>query len=247
LFAGKGLRQFSKTRKTETTTETTTALGFSTYFSKGASMIQNKFPLTLHATGQYCKKIRGRLFYFGKDADVALERYLDQRDYLLAGRVPPSMGEATLGIALDQFLSAKKLAEQTGEIGERSYRDYEQTCERIAKLGTMRPLSSFDETDMQRLRKLLARGKNGPIGPTTLRNELTRARMVFLYINDYLVTKRIPYRKELRSPNRREFRKLANERGPRMFDAKQIRYIKKRSPSVFRLQFVSMSGVMPVR
>jgi hypothetical protein len=33
-----------------------------------------KFPLTLHSTGQYCKKIKGKMFYFGKDKKQALER-----------------------------------------------------------------------------------------------------------------------------------------------------------------------------
>jgi len=35
----------------------------------------DKFPLTLHKTGQYCKKIRGKFYYFGSDRDEALQRY----------------------------------------------------------------------------------------------------------------------------------------------------------------------------
>jgi len=38
----------------------------------------DKFPLTLHPTGQYCKKIRGKIRYFGKDKKKALEKYLAQ-------------------------------------------------------------------------------------------------------------------------------------------------------------------------
>ena len=34
----------------------------------------DKFPLTLHPTGQYCKKIRGYIYYFGSDRKQALER-----------------------------------------------------------------------------------------------------------------------------------------------------------------------------
>lgn len=38
----------------------------------------DKFPLTLHLTGQYCKKIKGKLYYFGSDKKLALQRYLEQ-------------------------------------------------------------------------------------------------------------------------------------------------------------------------
>jgi len=38
----------------------------------------DKFPLTLHTTGQYCKKVKGKMYYFGSDRKEALQRYLDQ-------------------------------------------------------------------------------------------------------------------------------------------------------------------------
>ena len=42
----------------------------------------DKFPLTLHPTGQYCKKINGKIYYFGTNKKQALRRYLDQATYL---------------------------------------------------------------------------------------------------------------------------------------------------------------------
>ena len=48
----------------------------------------DKFPLTLHKTGQYCKKIKGKLSYFGTDKKAALNRYLDQAAYLHANKRP---------------------------------------------------------------------------------------------------------------------------------------------------------------
>ncbi|MBM4025514.1 MAG: hypothetical protein FJ280_08915 [Planctomycetes bacterium] len=42
----------------------------------------DKFPLTLHPTGQYCKKIRGKIYYFGKDKEEALRLYHEQATYL---------------------------------------------------------------------------------------------------------------------------------------------------------------------
>lgn len=72
------------------------------------------FPLTAHPNGQWCKKIRGRLHYFGplEDWQTALRLCLDQKDDLYAGRKPRTNGDGpTLGLALDKFLSAKMLLE----------------------------------------------------------------------------------------------------------------------------------------
>jgi len=46
----------------------------------------DKFPLTLHPTGQYCKKINGKLYYFGSNKKQALDRYLEEAAYLHSGR-----------------------------------------------------------------------------------------------------------------------------------------------------------------
>ncbi len=84
------------------------------------------FPLTPHPNKQWCKKIRGKLHYFGPwdDWEAALNLYLDQKDDLHAGRKPRVNGDGmTLALALDHFLSAKKLLEQSGEISPRSYKD----------------------------------------------------------------------------------------------------------------------------
>lgn len=52
------------------------------------------FPLSIHkGTGRWCKKVCGRVVYFGKVADDpkgerAVNRWLDQKDDLRAGRTP---------------------------------------------------------------------------------------------------------------------------------------------------------------
>ena len=45
-----------------------------------------KFPLTRHKTGQWCKKIHGKLFYNGTDKHAAYERYLREAANLHAGK-----------------------------------------------------------------------------------------------------------------------------------------------------------------
>ncbi len=46
----------------------------------------DKYPLTLHPTGQFCKKIKGKLYQFGTDKKTALERYFEQAAYLHTGK-----------------------------------------------------------------------------------------------------------------------------------------------------------------
>src|SRR5262245_32062043 len=64
------------------------------------------FPLFAHATRRWAKKIRGKLHYFGpwSDPEAALQRYLDQKDDLLAGRTPRvSNGCLTLRELLNRY------------------------------------------------------------------------------------------------------------------------------------------------
>jgi integrase len=67
----------------------------------------DKFPLTLHTTGQYCKKIKRKMFYFGSDKKEALQRYLDQATYLHGNQedLPkPTMDHMTLKQLCDLYL-----------------------------------------------------------------------------------------------------------------------------------------------
>jgi hypothetical protein len=50
------------------------------------------WPLTVHSNGQWCKKVRGALYYFGplEDPQAARKRWLAERDYLIAGEAPPT-------------------------------------------------------------------------------------------------------------------------------------------------------------
>ena len=77
------------------------------------------FPLFPHATRRWAKKIRGKTCYFGPwdDPDAALQKYLDQRDDLHAGRTPRVVGDG-LDVAdlCNRFLTAKKQLITTNEL-----------------------------------------------------------------------------------------------------------------------------------
>jgi len=59
------------------------------------------FPLTPHASGQFCKKIRGKVHYFGSvaDPDAALKRYHQHCDALHSGKATRVERTAELTVA----------------------------------------------------------------------------------------------------------------------------------------------------
>jgi hypothetical protein len=60
-----------------------------------------KFPLTLHKTGQFCNKIRDKLYYFSTNKQKALEQYLEQAAYLHVGKAPaPSSSKDNISIKI---------------------------------------------------------------------------------------------------------------------------------------------------
>jgi hypothetical protein len=86
----------------------------------------DKFPLTLHPTGQYCKKIRGKIRYFGKDKKKALEKYLAQSTYLhgpqsLAEKI--SNGKMTLRQLCNLYLHYQNSRVLVGDITAKHYND----------------------------------------------------------------------------------------------------------------------------
>ena len=70
------------------------------------------FPLTVHPNGQWCKKIRGKVHFFGVWADPrgALEEYTRQASDLHAGRAPDPgrEGEPTVKDAGNSYLATQE-------------------------------------------------------------------------------------------------------------------------------------------
>src|SRR6188472_2538034 len=81
------------------------------------------FPLFPHATRRWAKKIRGKLHYFGPwdDPEAALQKYLDQRDDLHAGRTPRSQhGGLIVRDLVNVFLTSKRRQMDAGEMTPRT-------------------------------------------------------------------------------------------------------------------------------
>ncbi len=151
------------------------------------------FPLFKHRNGQWCKKVLGKQHYFGTDETVALNRWLDEKDYLLAGRVPPTKNTAVATVVELANLFADRCRRQVsaGEMVQRSADDYTPTLTRlIAIVGRDCRPENLTPLDFASLKEKLADpvprtkgGRGGTFGltverrsPTTVAGQVRRIR-----------------------------------------------------------------------
>lgn len=181
------------------------------------------FPLYAHASGRWAKKIRGQTHYFGpwSDPDAALAAYLDQKDALYAGRTPRRAEGIRLRDLLNAFLNFKQDSLDAGEIVQRTFDEYKATTDYLgAFFGQTSSVEAISPADFERLRAELAKSR----GPTALGNEVQRIRTVFRYgYESDLLTSPMRFGTAFRRPSKKTMRKVRNQRGPRMFEADEIR------------------------
>jgi hypothetical protein len=184
------------------------------------------FPMFPHATKRWAKKIRGKLHYFGRwdDPGAALQKYLDQKDDLYAGRTPRVSGEGlTIAELCNHFLNTKRHLLDNGEITDGTFRDYYETCYRIVDtFSRNRLVDDLFADDFGLLRISLAKTR----GPAALKNQIGNVRMVFKFGYDQLlIDKPIRYGQSFNKSSRKVLRIARNKNGPRMFEADELRKI----------------------
>ena len=94
--------------------------------SKKRKTRPDKFPLTLHPTGQYCKKIKGKLYYFGTDKREALQRYLEDAVFLHSGkgqRRNITNGNVSIKTLCNLYIDHQNSRVQAEELTIRHYTD----------------------------------------------------------------------------------------------------------------------------
>jgi integrase len=191
------------------------------------------FPLSIHkGTGYWCKKVRGRVYYFGKVADDpkgkdALELWLDQKDDLLAGREP----RAKLADALNvealcfKFLEHKEQLRDSGELNPRTYAGYYAACKTLAAvIGRRRLVTDVSPDDFRKLRAHFSKTR----GVVALRNSMQAIRSIFKFAFDEgLIVAPVRYGQAFAKPKLDAVRAARNahrlEHGDRMFEAAEIR------------------------
>lgn len=180
------------------------------------------FPLFLHQTGQWAKKVRGKLHYFGTDADAALAKYLDQRDDLQAGRTPRMKGDGlTVRDLANRFLTSKKALLDTGELSPRTWGHYFATCENIVKaFGKTRLVSDLASDDFEKLRAALAKTRKAH----ALSGEVQRVRTLFKYAwDESLIEKPVRFGTQFKKPSKKVMRQARHAAGTKMIEAAELK------------------------
>ncbi len=158
----------------------------------------DKFPLTLHPTGQYCKKIKGKLYYFGADKQQALQRYLEQATYLHSGKMakPTSVNNMSLKTLCNLYLDHQESRSAIGEIKPRQI--YDQTCllrDFARFIGTNQPVSNIATIDLQNYRKKLIKiGK----APNSINNHISAIKAMYHWAMDNEVIDTAPNLKAIK-------------------------------------------------
>jgi integrase len=195
------------------------------------------FPLTPHPTGKWCKKIRGKIHYFGAWArrvdgklvrvggdgwEEALRDYKEQADDLHDGREPrAASGGLNVAELCNHFLTAKTRKRESGELSGRMYMEYELIAKLVVKeFGNTRKIDDLRPEDFNRLRALVA----SKWGPVRLSNAVTRVRSIFKYgAENTLIEKTIQFGTEFKKPDKAVLRRHRAKKPKKMLEPEELR------------------------
>jgi integrase len=184
------------------------------------------FPLFPHVRGYWAKKVRGKLHYFGKVAgdekgQAALNKWLAEKDDLLAGRTPRVKTDGlTVRDLCNRFLTTKRMMADAGEITLRTFRDYHAASERVVNVfGKDRMVLDLAADDFQQLRAVLDK----TMGHAARMVEIQRTRTLFKYAFDEgLIDRPVRYGTAFKAPSKRVMQKDRAKKGSRMLERDEI-------------------------
>jgi hypothetical protein len=199
---------------------------------KASQAIADKPPFA-HQSGRWAKKVRGQFVYLGKIADdpdgERARRVWAEQKAAIRGGARPRLDDNTdpEGVTVkelcDRFLAEKQSAVENGELTQRSWQDYFDTCLRVADtLGRRRLVADLRPPDFAQLRASLASGR----GLVTLKNDLGRVRVLFKWgFESELLENAARLGPGFRPPSAKNLRIARAEKGPRCFEKGELRKI----------------------
>lgn len=124
---------------------------------------------------------------------------------------------------LDRYMVSKRCLVDTCELSPRTFAELYSTCKRIGDIfGINRLVDDLASDDFERLRKVFAK----TWGPVRLGNEIQRVRSVFKFGYEAgLIDKPVRFGPTFKKPSRKVLRLNRAKKGPKMFDADELRKI----------------------
>ncbi len=187
--------------------------------------------------GRWVKKIRSRLVYFGNvkddpEGENARRVWEEQKHAIRAGRKPilsddDSPDGATVRVLCNLFLEAKERAVETGELTQRSWNDYFNTCQEVVStLGKNRLAADLTPEEFGALREQLAVGKKGKRSLITLKGHMVRTRVLFSWgLETEILERPVRYGASFKLPKAERLRAARNERPKKFFTQPELRKI----------------------
>ena len=199
----------------------------------------SSFPLTAHNNGQWCKKICGRVHFFGvwDGPQAALDRYLRLAADLHSGRLRPASSLATNGTTVkdicNHYLTHQLQRAEAHEIGFRWFEDCRCAVQDFARFaGPSRLVSDLGPEELRRYRQKLVRsglaaGGKG-LGVHALSRAVTIIRGMLKHAFELdLIEKPVKvasaFDKPSASVKRRARRDVERQNGKRLFEPPEIR------------------------
>ncbi|HKB05860.1 MAG TPA: hypothetical protein VKD90_26935, partial [Gemmataceae bacterium] len=182
----------------------------------------DKFPLWLHPIGQWCKKHKGRPYYFGTDREAALKRYVNEWPDIVAGKARKRSREKVVTVAdvVNSFLTEKRSKVESGELSERTWADYYAACDVVVDhFGRDAVVTDLGPSDFAALRKKTAIGR----GPVSVLNFVTRVRVLFKHAYDFdLIDKPVKYGSAFSRPPKAKLRLVRHLKAKRLIPAAEL-------------------------
>ena len=145
----------------------------------------DKFPLTLHPTQQYCKKIKGKLYYFGTNKKQALQRYLEDAAILHSGKVVTRQSDKesiSIKYLCNLYLEQQEYRVSVDQIKMRQV--YDQTLllrDFVKFVGPNRIVSDISTMDIQNYIRKQIRAKKSA---NTINNRIAAVKAMFNWALD---------------------------------------------------------------
>ena len=162
--------------------------------------------------------------YFGPwdDPDAALAKYLLEKDDLHAGRKPKQVSTGvTFKELANAYLNHKKALQDAGELSPRTWKNCEEaTTVIVTQFSKTRLVVDLGQDDFAKLRIWMA----NKWGPVRVGDFIQRIRCVFKYAYDSeMIAAPVRFGPGFARPSKKTLRLEKVKRGPKMFEADEIR------------------------